>query len=114
MSGLLSKVAAYTAALNRYDLDAVEQMFAADAIYVSPGLGGEVKGRAAIIAAFRVYFRQHTDQVNTDENVQQIDGHRLQSRWHLKSAKSSRSGRQRMTFTEMGLITRIEVEDDAE
>jgi len=109
---LAHRLAAYTAALNRYDLDAVEQMFAADAAYVSPGIGGEITGRAAIMAAFREYFRQHTDQVNKDEDVLQMDEHTLQSRWHLKSAKSNRSGRQRITFTAAGLIARIEVEDD--
>jgi len=106
------KLAAYTAALNRYDLDAVERMFTADAVYVSPGVGGELKGRPTIMAAFRAYFRQHTDQMNKDEDVRLMDEHTLQSRWHLKSAKSNRSGRQRITFTAAGLIARIEVEDD--
>ena len=105
------KLAAYTAALNRYDLDAVEQMFAADAAYVSPGVGGEIKGRVGIMEVFHAYFRQHTDQVNTDEDVRQMDEHTLQSRWHLRSSSSSRSGRQLVIFNAEGLIARIEVKD---
>ncbi len=106
------RLAAYTAALNRYDLDAVEQVFAEDAVYVSPGLGGEFNGRAAIVAAFRDYFRQHTDQVNTDEDVRQVGEHTLQSRWRLQSSSSNRSGRQRIMFNTDGLISRIDVNDD--
>ena len=107
-----ARLAQYTTALNRNDLGAVADMFAEDAVYISPGVGGEVNGRAAIMAAFRDYFRQHTDQVNTDEDAHQVDEHTLQSRWRLKSSNSSRSGIQRMVFTAAGLITRIEVEDD--
>ena len=107
-----ARLAQYTTALNRNDLGAVADMFAEDAVYISPGVGGEINGRAAIMAAFGDYFRQHTDQVNTDEDVQQVDEHTLQSGWRLKSSNSSRSGIQRMVFTAAGLITRIEVEDD--
>jgi ketosteroid isomerase-like protein len=106
------RLAAYTAALNRYDLDAVERMFAPDAIYVSPGVGGEIRGRAAIMDAFQIYFRQHTDQVNEDQDMQQVNEHALQASWHVKSSTSNRSGSQRITFNKVGLIARIEVDDD--
>jgi len=105
------KLAAYTEALNRFDLDSVERMFAGDAVYVSPGLGGEIKTRAAIMAAFRDYFRQHTDQTNEDEAIEQLDELTLQSRWRLKSSASNRSGKQRITFNDEGLIMRIVVKD---
>ena len=112
MSGLKALLADYTTALNRYDLGVVADMFAEDAVYVSPGVGGEINGGVAIMSAFKDYFRQHTDQVNRDEDVQQVDENTLQARWHLKFSNSSRSGIQRMVFTAAGLITRIEVEDD--
>jgi ketosteroid isomerase-like protein len=106
------KLAAYTAALNRYDLDAVEKMFAEDAVYVSGGVGGEIRTRSSIIQAFHAYFHQHTDQVNLDEDVVQLDECTSISRWQLKSSKSTRSGMQRISFNNQGLIVRIEVEDD--
>ena len=112
MNSLKSLLTDYTAALNLYDLDAVAQMFAEDAVYVSPGIGGNISGRAAIMAAFRAYFRQHTDQVNTDEDVQQMDENTLQARWRLRSSGSNRAGSQRITFDAENLITCIEVIDD--
>jgi ketosteroid isomerase-like protein len=105
------KLAAYTAALNRYDLDAVEKMFAEDAVYVSGGVGGEITGRAEIMKAFRAYFRQHTDQFNWDEEVAQLDEYTIQSCWHLKSSTSKRSGIQKMTFDQHGLLLIVEVKD---
>ncbi len=106
------KLAAYTSALNVYDFDAVEQMFTEDAVYVSGGVGGEIRGRAAIIKAFRDYFHEHKDQVNRDEDVVQLDEHTIQSRWRLQSPTSTRSGKQKLTFSKEGLIGRIEVTDD--
>ena len=106
------RLAAYTAALNRYDLSAVEEMFAEDAIYISPGLHGAIHGRAAIIAAFRSYFAEHVDQVNVDEDARALDAHTLQARWRLESSKSKRSGKQIINFNAEGEIQRIEVLDD--
>ena len=112
MSSLKALLADYTTALNRYDLGVVADMFAEDAVYVSPGVGGEINGRVAIMSAFKDYFRQHTDQVNRDEDVQQVDENTLQARWHLQSSSSTRSGTQRISFNAAGLIARIEVQDD--
>jgi hypothetical protein len=111
MIDLAARLAEYTAALNRYDLDAVEQMFAEGAVYLSTGVGGEIKGRAAIMDAFRAYFAQHADQVNVDEDVRQLDEHTLEARWRLISSRSNRSGMQRITFGDEGMIARIEVAD---
>ena len=106
------RLAAYTAALNRYDLDAVAEMFAESAVYVSPGLNGEIKGRAAIMAAFRSYFAEHADQVNVDEDARVLDANTLQAHWRLESSKSKRSGKQIINFNAEGEIQRIEVRDD--
>lgn len=106
------RLAAYTAALNRYDLDAVGDMFAENAVYVSSGLNGEIKGRAAIISAFRSYFAEHIDQVNVDEDMRVLDANRLQAHWRLESSKSKRSGTQIISFDVQGKIQRIEVHDD--
>ena len=102
----------YTATLNRYDLETVENLFSESAVYVSPGLNGEIKGRAAIMAAFRAYFADHKDQVNWDEDVQQVDGQTLHARWRLQTSKLKRSGMQIISFNAEGEIQRIEVQDD--
>ena len=112
MRNLAALLVDYTAALNRYDLETVESMFAENAVYVSPGLDGEIKGRAAIMEAFRRYFAEHPDQVNVDEDTCVLDANTLQARWRLGSSKSKRSGTQRITFDSHGLISKIEVMDD--
>ena len=105
-------LAAYTAALNRYDLDAVAEMFAENAIYISPGLNATLHGRTGIMDAFRAYFAEHADQVNVDEDVHVLDANTLQARWRLQSSKSKRSGTQIIRFDGRGKIKRIEVRDD--
>ena len=112
MRNLAALLADYTAALNCYDLETVENMFSESAVYVSPGLNGEIKGRAAIRAAFRRYFAEHPDQVNVDEEARALDAHTLQARWRLESSKSKRSGNQIINFNAEGRIQRIEVRDD--
>ena len=112
MRNLVALLDDYTAALNRHDLETVENMFSESAVYLSPGLNGEIKGRAAIMAAFRRYFAEHPDQVNVDEDVRVLDENTLQTRWRLASSKSKRSGKQIINFNAEGEIQRIEVRDD--
>jgi ketosteroid isomerase-like protein len=114
---MIEKVAAYTAALNRYDLEAVGQMFAENAIYISSGLDGAYQGRSAIIAAFRSYFADHTDQINQDKHLKRIGPKDVQSDWVLvttdkRSGKQvSRHGIQVFTFNDEGLIQVVQVMD---
>ncbi len=111
------KLAADTAALNRYDLEAVAEMFAENAIYISEGTGGARQGRDAIIKAFKTYFSLHGDQVNVDHNVRQISATQLQSDWSLTATNQRtgqvvrRKGLQAITFNNAGLIERIQVFD---
>ena len=117
MKNLAALLAEYTAALNRYDLDAVENMFAENAVYASPGLGGEIAGRSAIMQAFRAYFADHTDQVNVDWNVKVIGNKKIQSAWSLTVTNArtgetvSRQGSQVMTFDVEDRIARVQVLD---
>ena len=107
-----ARLGAYTAALNRFDMDAVEQMFAEDAVYASPGLTHEMQGRGAIMAAFRAYFEKHPDQVNEDFDILALDAQTVEARWTLKSSRSHRTGTQRITYDEAGRMIRVEVSDD--
>lgn len=112
-----NQLAAYTAALNRYDLDAVKEMFAENAIYISPGINSVIHGRDAIITAFRAYFADHPNQVNVDKNVRLINPTNIQSDWsltatNLRTGKSvSRKGLQVITFNDKQQIALIQVLD---
>ena len=106
----------YHAALNSFDLEKVEHMFAEDAVYVSPGLNGEMKGRDAIMQAMATYFAEYADQVSTDERVEQLDQFRVKSIWVLvatsgEGQKIERRGEEIVLFNISGLIESIEVMD---
>ena len=113
----VERLIAYHAALNDFDSDVVEAMFAEDADYVSPGLNGVVAGRAAIMKAMRDYFAEYGNQVAVDDEVIELRPHVVQSKWRLKATSSrggkrvERQGREVTRFNEAGLITRVEVFD---
>ncbi len=112
MNDLPARLEAYTAALNRFDMKAVEEMFAENAVYASPGLAQVMVGRDAIMSAFRAYFAQHNDQVNENFDVRLTGAHTIEARWMLKLSHSRRSGKQRIIYDVVGLMVRIEVIDD--
>jgi ketosteroid isomerase-like protein len=107
----------YNDALNAFDLAGVEKMFAEDAVYNSPGLKGEVRGRDHIMRAMREYFLEFDDQISTDESIEAIDPVTAQSIWHLRATSSKtgdklvRSGVGLIRFNSNGLIARVEVSD---
>ena len=114
---MIDRVAAYTAALNRFDFDAVAQMFAENAIYISSGLHGGFHGRSDIMAAFREYFTDHPDQVNIDKHLKRVGPNDVQSDWTLTATNArtgkavSRKGIQVFTFNDDGQIQAIQVMD---
>jgi ketosteroid isomerase-like protein len=107
----------YHAALNRYDPKVMPLMFAETATYQSPGVGGLLIGRAAIIEAFNAYFAQYPDQVAEDEEIVAIGTHSARSDWRLRATSRAtgkvyvRQGRETVTFSDDGRILRVEVED---
>ena len=113
----VQRLIAYHAALNAFDLEAAQAMFAVDAEYVSPGLNGVIVGRIAIMKAMRDYFAEYTDLVAIDDDVVELRPHVVQSMWRLKATSSktgshvTRKGREIVKFNEAGLIIRVEVFD---
>lgn len=107
----------YHAALEPYDAERVKAMFAAHAVYVSPGVDGRIEGRDAIMAAFDAYFAEYPDQKAVDEDVEAAGPHRARARWRLAATarstgrRVSRSGIETVSFDPSGLIIRVEVED---
>ena len=107
----------YHAALNDFDLDKAESLFAEDAVYVSSGLSGEIKGRSAIMQAMRKYFTEYADQISTDESIEQLDHLSVKSNWSLSAtsrstrARTTRQGEEIIYLNIKGLIKRIEVKD---
>ena len=112
---MIEQLEAYTAALNRYDFKSIENMFAENAIYISPGLHGALHGREAIMTAFRAYFAEHLDQVNEDKHIRVIGSKDVQSDWSLTATNAgtgkivNRKGTQVMTFNDQGRIALIQV-----
>ena len=56
----------YLDAVNDLDFSVIEDFYAQDAVYGSVKVGG-LKGRDAIMAAFRTYFETYPDQQAVDE-----------------------------------------------
>lgn len=106
----------YHAALNALDLDGVAAMFADEAEYHSPSVGG-ILGKHAIIAAMRGYFAEYPDQVAIDDRTYHAGPDAVRSEWRLKATTKStgrkieRNGAETIFFTAKGLIRRVEVQD---
>jgi ketosteroid isomerase-like protein len=113
----VARLISYHAALNDFDLEAVEGMFAVDAEYVSPGLNGAIQGRDAIMKAMREYFAEYSDQRAEDDEVVALAANVVQSHWRLRATASKtgkvleRRGQEVVTFNAAGLIARVEVFD---
>ncbi len=113
---LLGLVNSYHAALNALDLDRVGAMFADEAEYHSPGVGG-ILGKHAIMAAMRGYFAEYPDQVAIDDRTYHAGPDAVRSEWRLTATSKStgktvgRKGTETIFFTAKGLIRRVEVQD---
>jgi ketosteroid isomerase-like protein len=105
----------YHAALDRLDFDALEAMFATDAVYVSNGVGS-LKGRGAIIAAFREYFGEFRHEESVDTRIETLGTNEVRSHWRLKARDKSgkvirREGTETVWFADDGSIVTILVDD---
>ncbi len=107
----------YHSAQNAFDMARVESMFAENAVYLSPALSGEIKGRTAIMMAMRKHFAEYSDQVSRDQEIKQIDDYTVWSKWRLNATsafsgtKINRQGTELIAFNNNGLIMKIEVKD---
>jgi ketosteroid isomerase-like protein len=107
----------YHAAIAALDFSAVEAFFADDAVYRSAGTGGSIKGRAAILDAFRRYFEEFPDQQAEDSLVERVSPRAARSLWSLVATSrhsglvSRRSGEETVTFDAKGRIVRVDVDD---
>lgn len=107
----------FHAALNSYDADVVTPMFAAGAVYVSPGVSGRVAGRDAIMAAFNSYFAEFPDQRSETLSIELLSPHQVRTAWRLEATARStgqritRQGAEVLTFDEQGRIVDVVVED---
>jgi ketosteroid isomerase-like protein len=105
----------YHASLDRLDFDSIETMFAPDAVYVSNGVGS-LKGRVAILAAFREYFSEHRHDESVDTKIEALGTNEVRSHWRLQARDRSgrvirREGIETIWFSDDGLIVTILVDD---
>jgi ketosteroid isomerase-like protein len=107
----------YHSAINALDFAVIEAFFAEDAVYVSGGVGGQIDGRDAIMAAFRKYFDAYPDQVAEDTLVEKVAPLAARAVWQLGATDSQtgekmiRKGEETVTFNEAGRIIRVDVTD---
>lgn len=112
----MALVQRYHDLLNRFDAGEVATLFAEHATYQSPGIG-ELRGRAAIVAAMQGYFDNYPDQVAIDDSIDAWGQNAARSLWRLRATSKStgatyeRRGTETVTFDAQGLIVRVMVED---
>jgi uncharacterized protein (TIGR02246 family) len=110
-------IRAYHTAIDRLDFEAIAGFFADDAVYISGGVGGTMRGRGAILAAFRSYFDEYPDQVSVDDSIKALSSSEVRSIWRLTATStrtaitSVRSGEEIATLDLSGKIVRIVVSD---
>ena len=109
---------AYHKAIDGFDIDQVASMLAEDAVYTSGGLG-MVNGKADIILAMRRYFTGHPDHQSWDDDVMKSGPLAARSLWKLTAtdrltgAVVKRSGTEDIVFDNKGLISSVNVVDEA-
>ncbi|HTO32973.1 MAG TPA: nuclear transport factor 2 family protein [Pararhizobium sp.] len=106
----------FHAAINALDFDAIDAFFADEASYTSGKVGG-LNGRDAIMAGFRRYFAEYSDQVAEDSLIEVLSPVSARAVWHLSATSSltglplQRQGEETITFNGQGRITRVDVTD---
>lgn len=106
----------YTDAVNDLDFAVIEDFYAEDAVYGSVKVGG-LKGREAILKAFRQYFETYPDQEAVDELIEAVSPLAARAVWRLKATNAQtgeplvRFGEETITFNADGRIISVEVTD---
>ena len=103
-------------AVNGQDYEAIEGFFADDATYGSVKVG-TLRGKPAILAAFRKYFAEYPDQVAHDDSFEKLGPNAAKSSWHLNATSATtgekliRMGEETIFLNAEGKIERVDVED---
>lgn len=106
----------YLDAVNDLDFAVIEDFYAEDAVYGSVKVGG-LKGREAILKAFRQYFETYPDQEAVDELIEAVSPLAARAVWRLKATNAQtgeplvRFGEETITFNADGRIISVEVTD---
>lgn len=106
----------YLDAVNDLDFAVIEDFYAKDAVYGSEKVGG-LKGRDAIMAAFRSYFETYPDQQAVDELIEAVSPLAARAVWRLKATNAQtgepliRFGEETITFNAEGKIVSVDVTD---
>ncbi|MEQ1950841.1 nuclear transport factor 2 family protein [Mesorhizobium sp. CN2-181] len=103
-------------AVNAQDYEVIEGFFADDATYGSVKVG-TLRGKPAILAAFRRYFAEYPDQVAHDDGFTKLSETSAKSSWHLEATSATtgekliRSGEETIFLNAEGKIERVDVSD---
>jgi SnoaL-like domain len=113
----IAALVVYHRALDAHDVDKVETLMAANAVYESAAIG-VVAGRDAITAAMRKYFAAHTNHRAWDESVTATGPRTARAVWRLEATadataeKYARQGTEDVTFDDEGKVLRVFVIDN--
>lgn len=103
-------------AINALDFDAIEAFFADDATYGSKKVGS-LRGKEAIMKAFRKYFAEYPDQIAVDDSFEKVGPVAAKSTWHLTATSATsgekliRRGEETIYLNADGKIERVDVTD---
>ena len=103
-------------AVNAQDFVAIEGFFADDATYGSVKVGA-LRGKPAILAAFRKYFAEYPDQVAYDDSFTKLSKTSAKSSWHLEATSATtgekliRKGEETIYLDSDDKIDRVDVND---
>ena len=90
--------------------------FAPEVVYISQGVGGRIEGRDAVMAAFRTYLTEYSDQEAGDKKLEALAPMSASAEWRRTGTSTKtgvwreRIGAETITLNGDGLIVRVDVE----
>lgn len=106
---LIEKTRAYVDASNEHDVDRIETMLAADAVYLSTGVGRH-DGATAILHMNRSFFSANPDVHWNTTSYRVVENGGVEFDFIISLGGASYPGVERVFFDPQGKIVRVEVE----
>ena len=105
----IGRAAAYVDASNDHDVERIDTMLNAEAVYHSTGVGSH-RGKDAILAMNAKFFADNPDVRWSPANYRSIAGNGVEFDFEISLKGKLSSGVERVFFDAEGLIVRVEVE----
>lgn len=106
---LIARTRDYVEASNAHDVERIETMLDADALYLSTGVGRH-EGAPAILEMNRAFFGQNPDVRWDAENYRIVADDGVEFDFKISFGDTVGTGVERVFFNSAGRIIRVEVE----